>query len=318
LPEKPKGINLDFPYGYIRGMSASAPKQIGADARKRAKGAGRRRTPGGIGIFVKHVSSGGYRMRRRKFCATALVATAVAVLSISAAHAETTNVMVGVKQNMRASLITPAGNGPFPAILLLHTSGGLRQEDIDYGQRLAREGYVVLVPAFLEAYGISSRGRQETFTTAAEPIYADLLAALDMLKRDPRVAGSKLGAIGFSNGGYFAIWLAATGKVQAGISYYGALSGGGSDRELNRFKGAFNNHSSPVLILHGTDDRTVPIAAAEHLNRITAGAGSPHEFHPYDGAGHEFDRSGSSQDKAAAADAWQRTLAFFGKYLKQP
>lgn len=257
-------------------------------------------------------------MRRRDFCVAALAAMAVAVLSIASARAETSNVMVGVKQNMRAVLITPAGNGPFPAILLLHTTGGLSQADIDYGQRLAQEGYVVLAPAFLEAYGISARGRQETFTTAAEPIYADFLAALDMLKHNPRVAASKLGAIGFSNGGYFAMWLAATGKVQAGVSYYGALSGGGTDKELRRFKGAFNKNSSPVLILHGTADDTVPFGAAGHLSKIVAAAGSPYEFHPYEGAGHEFDRSGSSADKAAAADAWQRTLAFFGKYLRQP
>lgn len=257
-------------------------------------------------------------MRRRNFCVTALAATAVTVLSMAPARAETTNVTVGVKQNMRATLITPDGKGPYPAILLLHTSGGLRQADLDFGQRLAQEGYVVLVPAFLEAYGISASGRQATFTTEAAPIYADFLAALDMLEHDPRVAGRKLGAIGFSNGGYFAMWLAATGKVQAGVSYYGALSGAGTDKGLSRFRDAFNKNSAPVLILHGTADGTVPVAAAEHLSQIVAAAGSPCEFHPYDGAGHVFDRSGAAQDNAASADAWQRTLVFFAKYLKQP
>jgi len=257
-------------------------------------------------------------MRRRNFGLMALAATAILALSAALAHAETAEIRVGVKQTMRATLITPDGNGPAPAILLLHTSGGLQEADIDFGRRLAREGYVVLVPAFLEAYGISPRGRQAAFTTEAEPIYADFLAALDTLKHHPRVAGGKLGAIGFSNGGYFALWLAATGKVQAGVSYYGALSGAGTDRELSRFKDAFDKGSSPVLILHGTEDGTVPFAAAQHLSKVVAAAGSPYEFYPYDGAGHRFDRSGSSADQAAAADAWQRTLAFFGKYLKQP
>lgn len=256
-------------------------------------------------------------MKRRTFCGT-IPAAAMLLLAAGLARAETTNVTVGVKQNMRAILITPAGNGPFPAILLLHTSGGLKQADIDYGQRLAQAGYVVLVPAFLEAYGISAATRQATFTSDAQPIYADFLAALDMLARDPRVAGGRLGAIGFSNGGYFAMWLAATGKVQAGVSYYGALSGAGTDKELSRFSETFNKNSSPVLILHGTADGTVPFGAAKRLGMIVGAAGSPYEFHPYDGAGHGFDRSGAPPDQAAAADAWQQTLAFFGRYLKRP
>ena len=79
-----------------------------------------------------------------------------------------------------------------------------------------------------------------------------------MLRANPKVAGGKVAAIGFSNGGYFAMWLAGAGKVDAGVSYYGALSGAGSDKTLSRFKSTFSANSSPVLILHGTSDRTVP------------------------------------------------------------
>lgn len=251
----------------------------------------------------------------KRFLATFLVLSLA--LSVTPTKAKTANVMVGVKQNMHAELIAPDAGGPYLGILLLHTSGGLEQADIDYGQRLSQQGYVVLVPAFLSTYGISPRYRATTFTTDAEPIYADFVAALDMLAHNPQVAGSKLGAIGFSNGGYFAMWLAATGKVQAGVSYYGAVSGAGTDRSLSRFKSAFNKSSAPVLILHGMDDGTVPVIAAQHLGSIVASAGSPYEIKLYDGAGHLFDRTpGSPPDSAAANDAWQRTVAFFGKYLK--
>lgn len=244
----------------------------------------------------------------------AMVIVVVTALTLTSARARTADVMVGVKQNMHAVLITPDGGGPYPAILLLHTSGGLKQADLDYGQRLSQQGYVVLVPAFLAAYGITPRERRATFTTDADAIYADFVAALDMLERNPQVAGSKLGAIGFSNGGYFAIWLAATGKVRAGVSYYGALTGAGTDRGLRRFETAFNKSSAPVLILHGMVDGTVPVTAAQRLGQIVAAAGSPYEMKLYDGVGHSFDRVPS--DSAAAVDAWQRTVAFFAKYLK--
>jgi carboxymethylenebutenolidase len=235
-------------------------------------------------------------------------------LAASRATAGKATIMVGVKQTMHATLLTPEGKGPYPGVLLLHTSSGLKPADLEYGRRLVQQGYVVLVPAFMEAYGITAATRQATFTTDAEPIYADFVAALDTLEHQPQVAGSKLGAIGFSNGGYFALWLAATGKVRAGVSYYGALSGAATDKELSKFRAVFNKSSAPVLVLHGSNDETVPVQVANHMSAVLAAAGGPHEVKIYDGAGHSFDRLPGSE--SAAADAWQRTLAFFAQYLK--
>ncbi|MDO8598392.1 MAG: dienelactone hydrolase family protein, partial [Sulfuricaulis sp.] len=231
-------------------------------------------------------------------------------LSVMPALADSTTLKVGVNKNMNAHLMTPDGPGPYPAILVLHTSGGLQSGDLEFAKRLAQEGYVALVPAFLEAYGIQAKTRQESFTTHAQSIYADFVASLDLLRRSAKVDGKKLGAIGFSNGGYFALWLAATGQVQAGVSYYGALSGAGTDRSLSRFRQAFTNSSAPVLVLHGTNDSTVPVRSAIELDSILTAAQSPHEFHQYPDAEHRFDRDRGAGNETAAADAWWRTQAF--------
>jgi carboxymethylenebutenolidase len=243
----------------------------------------------------------------------------VAALAVAAApvHAASSSIMVGVRHSMHATLTTPDGPGPYPGVLVLHTSAGLEDADIRYATRLAQQGYVCLVPAFLEAYGITFRNRQATFTTDAEPIYADLVDALDTLEHLDQVNGEKLAAVGFSNGGYFAVWLAATGKVQAGVAYYGALSGAGTDKSLDHFSRVFNGSSSPVLILHGSADTTVPVQAAQHLAAILDRAHSPYEIQLYPGAGHRFDRDLTSDaDRTAAADAWRRTLMFLTKHLK--
>jgi len=84
--------------------------------------------------------------------------------------------------------------------------------------------------------------------------------------------------IGFSNSGYFSLWLAAAGQVQAGVSYYGALSGAGTDRTLSRFRQVFTSASAPVLILHGTNDSTVPVLKAIELDAILAATQTPHEL----------------------------------------
>jgi carboxymethylenebutenolidase len=247
------------------------------------------------------------------------VALTVCLLSsfASYAFAESTTIKVGTNANMNATLITPDGPGPFPAVLVLHTSGGMEPADLAFATRLTTEGYVTLVPEFLAAYGISVQTRRSTFTTYAEPIYADFVATLDQLRAVPKVDGKRLGAIGFSNGGYFALWLAATNQIQAGVAYYGAVTGGGTDPGLSRFRQSFTAHSAPVLILHGTNDSTVPFEKASALDSFLTSISAPHEFHSYDGADHRFDRTYGDANSAAASDAWTRTLAFLNTDLKK-
>ena len=244
------------------------------------------------------------------------VAAICSALLAMPAFADSTSVKVGVDKNMEAELMTPDGPGPYPAVLVLHTSRGMQSADMEFAKRLTQEGYVALVPYFLQAYGIAAKTRQATFTTYADPIYADFVACLEFLKQNEKVDGKKLGAVGFSNGGYFALWLAATGKVQAGVSYYGAVTGAGTDPSLNRFRQTFTGTSSPTLFFHGTDDSKVPFKKAVELDSILTAAQSNHEFYQYPGAQHNFDRFGGSNNELAAADAWRHTQSFFGKLLK--
>ena len=193
----------------------------------------------------------------------------------------------------------------------------MQSDDLGFAKRLVQEGYVVLVPYFLQAYGIDPQRRQLSFTTYADAIYADFVASLNLLRNEGKVNGKKLGAVGFSNGGYFALWLAATGQVQAGVSYYGALTGAGTDHSLGQFRQVFTSSSAPVLILHGDKDSTVPVNKAIQLDSILTAAHSPHEFHLYPGAEHSFDREWGGNNKKAAADAWQRTKAFLNGILNR-
>lgn len=248
----------------------------------------------------------------------AAMATLAWLASGTIAHAATRVLTVGTHRQIRATLITPDGPGPFPGVLVLHTSAGLEHADIAFAERLSRHGYVCLVPEFLAAYGITPKTRRETFTTFAADIYDDFTASIATLHHLGKVTASKVGAVGFSNGGYFAMWLAATGKVAAGVSYYGALTGAGTDIRLNRFRRVFNRASSPVLILHGTADGTVPVKAAKHLAGMLKHKGADHVLHLYKGADHRFDRDlgGDAAAKATAEDAWRRTLGFLDAHLK--
>ena len=246
------------------------------------------------------------------------IAAALLVLALlgPASAADTVQMKIAVGQKMEATLYKPAGAGPFPAVLVLHTSSGLRPPDQRYAAQLAAEGYMALVPDFFTAYGLHESNRDQTFTTHGQSIYADFVSAIDTLKKTEGVQADRLGAVGFSNGGYWALLLAARGDIQAGVSYYGAVTGAGTDKTLHAMRSAFTAKSSPVLVLHGAQDRIVMAQFAEQLKSVLASAKAPHEFHLYPSAGHSYDR-GKQPDQQVTDDSWQRTLRFFNATLKK-
>jgi carboxymethylenebutenolidase len=223
---------------------------------------------------------------------------------------------LGAKKNMQAELIMPDGEGPFPAILILHTSGGVQDGEIIFARELAEQGYACLIPYYFDAYNISHSTRQTAATKYAENIFNDFSELLEYLKKNPKIKADRLGAVGFSMGGYWALVLAAKGRVKAAVSYYGALSGGGKNLDLKyRFENVFTKESSPVLILHGSQDQIVSVRLAYNLFALLDEKKSPYELRIYDGAEHRYERQ-PNRDENAANDSWKRTLEFLKRQLK--
>jgi len=243
-----------------------------------------------------------------------MVSAVAGVSSASAAFDYTSQtVTVGVHKNMEATLFIPKGPGPFPTILEMHTSGGIQEADRGYCANLAREGYICIAPAFLRAHGITNAElRRKSFTSEAKPIFDDFVEIIGELNALPQAKKGATGAVGFSNGGFFAVLLAATRKVQAGVSYYGALDGARTQPDLPLFRKWFTAQSSPVLVLAGENDTTIGMEPPHKLEEIMKAVGARYEIKYYPATGHDFDRSGGTgpNNAASAADAWQRTLAF--------
>ncbi len=223
---------------------------------------------------------------------------------------------LGAAKKVRAELIMPDGKGPFPAVLILHTSGGVKKYDIAYAEKLAQEGYACLVPYYLGPYSITYETRHWATTVYAQDVLNDFKAEIQYLKNQPFIKKNRIGAVGFSMGGYWALILAGMEKVRAGVSYYGDLTGGPGNSEFRyRFINTFSKNSSPVLMLHGEDDMTVNVKYAKQLADMLKGKSCIHELHTYPNAGHRFDR-GASLHMPAAKDSWGRTLAFLKEYLR--
>ena len=242
----------------------------------------------------------------------------VSLFSLSSALAIETSELTGLGENKKvhAKLIMPDGKGPFPAVLVLHGDSGVKKPDLDFAQGLAHEGYACLVPYYFDTYHIAYDTRNWAMTTYAPDILKDFTSEIDYLKTLPKINKNKVGAVGFSMGGYWALLLSGMEKTQAGISYYGALDSGAIDSVIRyHFDDIFNKHSSPVLVLNGEDDMTVDVKYAKQFAAMLKGKFSKYEIHIYPNAGHHFDR-GEALHMPAVKDSWSKTLAFLKKYLQ--
>ncbi|MHB8585259.1 MAG: dienelactone hydrolase family protein [Thermoplasmatota archaeon] len=134
---------------------------------------------------------------------------------------------------------------------------------------------------------------------------SDLQDAISWLKARPGVAPDRVGVIGFCMGGTFALALACVnGDVKAASVYYGS-----NPRPLPAVAEA-----CPIVGSYPEKDFTRK--AALKLDAALTAYRVPHDIKIYPGARHGFfnpDRK--AHDANAAADSWNRTLAFFGDHL---
>jgi dipeptidyl aminopeptidase/acylaminoacyl peptidase len=204
-------------------------------------------------------------------------------------------------------------------------------------QIMASNGYMVLQPNFR-----GSSGRGEKFASANQNDWGDgdykddmsgVQAMVDKGWADP----DRLGAFGWSYGGYMTMWIdTQTDKFKAispgaGLpDLYSMYSQTDIHRYMTEFMGMkapwdnfqeYWDHSpmkfvanvkTPTMILHGQSDTRVPIPQSEEFYRALYEKHVPVEFVTYPRENHGFVEPRHIQDR------WQRYLVFFGKYLNNP
>jgi len=204
-------------------------------------------------------------------------------------------------------------------------------------QIMAANGYMVLEPNFR-----GSSGRGEKFATANQNDwgggdYKDDMSGLQAIVDKGWADPERLGAFGWSYGGYMTMWIdTQTDKFKAIspgaglpnlISMYAQTD---IHKYLTEFEGMktpsenyqeywdhspmkfINNVKTPTMILHGQADTRVPIPQSEEFYRALTDRHVPVEYVTYPRENHGFVEPRHIQDR------WQRYLVFFGKYLNNP
>ncbi len=214
-------------------------------------------------------------------------------------------------RKLDAYLAHPEGDGPFPAIVVIHEAFGLNENIKDITRRFANEGYVALgVDLFAgrnRAVCMFSFMSGMLFNSLNHRGIADLKAALTFLSEQPGVDNTRLGAIGFCMGGGFAIaWACTDNRLKAIAPFYAS-----NPRPLQAVA-----RLCPVVGSYPTGDFTTP--QGHKLESVLESYNIPHDIKFYPGAKHSFfNDQGRSYNAAAAEDSWQRVLTFFKEQIGQ-
>jgi carboxymethylenebutenolidase len=216
----------------------------------------------------------------------------------------------GNADRIRGYLVHPAGNGPFPAVLVIHENRGLNPYIEDVARRAAVEGFLALAPdglAPLGGYpGNDDEGRDMQAKLDQAKLRVDMLNGARFVKAH-KLSTGKLGATGFCWGGGTTNWLgtALGADLQAAAPYYGVAA---ATAEVPKIK-------APLLAHLAENDARVNETYPTYEHELKK-AGARYEVHQYPGTQHGFHNNSTPRyHEAAAKLSWERTVGFFKKHL---
>lgn len=202
----------------------------------------------------------------------------------------------------------PPGQGPHPAVVMIHEFWGLREDVTAKADALADHGYVVVAPDTFRGVSVDwvPAAIWNVVSTPSERVDADLRAIVNALIDDPAVDAGRIVVMGFCYGGGAALRYSLADPRLAGTGvFYGTLIDD---------PGRLSALPGPVLGVFGADDRTISLAQVDAFEAALEQAGVPHEVHVYGGVGHAF-VGGMDEIRAGgpAADAWDTFVAWLGR-----
>ena len=212
----------------------------------------------------------------------------------------------GTSGEMRGYLVRPAGDGPFPAVLVIHENRGLNPYIEDVARRAAVEGFLTLAPDGLAPIGgypgndDDGRAMQKTLDQAK--LRRDMVNSARYLKAHELSTG-KLGVTGFCWGGGTTNFLAVElgNDLDAAAPFYGVAP---DSADVAKIRAA-------LLIHYAEDDERVNATRPAYEAALKA-MGADFEMYTYPGTLHGFHNDSTPRyDEAAANLAWERTMAFF-------
>ncbi len=216
----------------------------------------------------------------------------------------------GTSGEMRGYLATPAGDGPFPAVLIIHENRGLNPHIEDVARRAAVEGFLALAPDGLSPIGgypgNDDDGRTMQASLDKDKLLQDMVNSAQFVKAH-EASNGKLGATGFCYGGGVTNSLAVIlgDDLNVGVPFYGRAP------ETAGVK----NISASMVVQYAEDDPRVNATRPDYEAALKANK-ADFKMHTYADTRHGFHNNSTPRyNETAAKLAWQRTIAAFRENL---
>ncbi len=233
----------------------------------------------------------------------------------------------------RASVFRPAGNGPWPGVIVYMDGPGIRPVLFDMGERIASSGYLVLLPdlfyragpyapvdvktLFSDPEKRAAHGRLFTSTSNAKAA-ADTRAFIDYMDDCGDLHGSAIGVTGYCMGGGMVLTAAATypDRIAAAASFHGGRLATDAQDSPHRLVASIK---ARVLVAGAENDRGFPPEQADTLRSALAAAHVDHRVEIWPGAAHGWTMKDIPvYNETAAERHWSEMLALFDQTLKEP
>lgn len=215
----------------------------------------------------------------------------------------------------------PAGEGPFPTVLVMHSAVGLNDFYKSKAPLLAEQGWLAIAT---NMYGSDADVTDEASFGAAYGQYLEnpakvrerAQAWLAAIAARPDVDASRIAAIGYCFGGHCVLELARGGAdLAAVVSYHGTLK-----THSAMAPGAFKGH---VAAYCGAEDPYAPMEDITALRKELEAAGARYAMHVFAEVAHGFTdphaashgQPGIEYDAVADKVSWAGTLALLGEVL---
>ena len=203
--------------------------------------------------------------------------------------------------------VPPSGKGR--GVLVLHPWWGLNETIRAFCLKLSEAGFIAFAADLYHGKLATTIPEADRLSNEldAKAARRDIAEAVGFLSAHADPGGRGLGVVGFSLGAYFALEVSATNPdhIRAAVSFYGTRGG-----DYAASKAEYLAHFAEA-------DEYEPESNVTAFEAALRKAGRPFTFHLYPGTGHWFfepDRT-DAYKPAAAALAWDRTLAFLHKSL---
>ena len=210
-----------------------------------------------------------------------------------------------------AFIARPRGEGPYPALIVIHEWWGLNDWVMENSREFAERGYVALAVDLYRGKVADEPGLAHELSRALPQDRAlqDMMAAIDYLRQQPYVVDNKIGSIGWCMGGGYSLQLALNADTAATVIAYGRL--------IND-TGELAKIDSPVLGIFGDLDRGIPVEDVRNFEKSLDVLGKPNDIIVYGGVGHAFMNPGNSRgyDAKTAEMAWSEIYGFLDENLK--